>query len=189
MSSGTRVPFSKMLLRSLFVPIFLVGWAVVPMSEAGFQSNFNISNNGTGYFAFQDDGAVGDPARVTGIGLGASTGGVSGTTQSTQGNPLTADISISPLFNPTLVRSSGVVNGCNLPGAFDPAANGGTGSWNVGPLTVSLSGNLNLPHLFSAEVAGSRPQIPRLAPSIAWGGSARQRLWPRVVHFPLMVST
>ena len=52
MISGTTVRFRKKLVLSLFVPIFLVGWAVIPMSEAGYQSNFNISNNGTGYFAF-----------------------------------------------------------------------------------------------------------------------------------------
>src|SRR3972149_10833624 len=72
MSSGTRVAVRKKLLLSLLVPIFLVGWAVVPMSEAGVDADFSMSANGTAYFVIKNTGLVGNPAHVTTLGLGAS---------------------------------------------------------------------------------------------------------------------
>ena len=142
MSSGTRVAVRKKLLLSLLVPIFLVGWAVVPMSEAAFNSQVCLSNNGTFYFLLRDDGTVGDPHHVNAIGLGASTSGltrstISGTNTVPTPDQLNADVSMSPLFSAANVKHTGILS-CTLPVSADcsKTANGGAGQWNVPGLGV-----------------------------------------------------
>ena len=153
MSSRTRVAFSKKLALSLLAPVLLTGWVIVPMSEAGFQSNFFMSDNGTGYFAFKDDGAVGDPAHVNTVGVGASTSGVSGSTTSVNSDPLQADVSITPLFAATSVKHTGTVS-CTLPGTFDAAANGGAGKWTLGAVVIDGFADADLAFTLSAGGGG-----------------------------------
>ena len=153
MSSRTRVAFSKKLALSLLAPVLLTGWVLVPMSEAGFQSNFFMSDNGTGYFAFKDDGAVGDPARVNAVGVGAATSGVSGVTTSVNSDPLQAAVAITPLFAATSVKHTGTV-ACTLPGTFDGAANGGAGKWTLGAVVIDGFADSDLAFTLSAGGGG-----------------------------------
>ncbi len=147
MKAGRRRGSNRSMVVWL-VTMYLVLWVMVVPSAAVMQSVINISNNGTVYWGHGNDGALGI-LRVTTLGLGASTGALSSSTTLNQDGTLTASGTVSPLFAIGSVKRTSIFN-CTLPGLFDPAANGGNGSWTLGAVVISGFGDSDLGPIINA---------------------------------------
>ena len=121
---------------------------------AAMQSNIQISDNGTVYWAQSNDISLGK-VRVTTVGLGASTGALVTNANLAQNGTLTASSTVNPLFGIGSVRRTGIF-ACTLPGIFNASANSGNGSWNVGGAVIN--GFSDVPNL--TDISNNLGGIP-----------------------------